>query len=95
MTVRDLIGPAEPVGGQAAAIGLRRLAHVVDHAIWSGAAPDPRLHIESWAAVAELRRALRSRSSANASAPPSTSAASSANAEPRPSLTRAERSRGT
>lgn len=61
MTVRDLIHPAEPVGGQAAAIGLRRLAHVVDHAIWSGADPDPRLHIESWAAVAELRRALRTR----------------------------------
>jgi protein-glutamine gamma-glutamyltransferase len=62
MTVRDLIGPAEPVGGRPAAIGLRRLAHVVDHAIWSGADPDPRLHIESWAAVAELRRALRARS---------------------------------
>jgi hypothetical protein len=61
MTVRDLIRPAEPVGGPAAAIGLRRLAHVVDHAIWSGADPDPRLHIESWAAVAELRRALRTR----------------------------------
>jgi transglutaminase-like putative cysteine protease len=60
MSVRDLRTPAEAVlngAGQE----LDRLAHCVDHALWSGTQPDRGVAAEAWAATRTIERALARR----------------------------------
>ncbi|MFC6022196.1 transglutaminase family protein [Plantactinospora solaniradicis] len=61
MTVRDLASTATVVADRTTTDEIRRLAAIVDRALWSGAAPEKRDGREAWAAVRAVRRGLARR----------------------------------